>query len=149
MPSPREVPIQVPRRRPLAQPLRPLSPAYLPKSLATDREIRINGNAIRIYLNQHGETHFKKVSAAFMNRNSNPNVLSNVTKILEDRIMVKAKKCNHLQGRAPMWLALFNDYWLTEADTYRFALSRMSLEHSFQKILLVYGDRSVDFLYEE
>ena len=76
-------------------------------------------------------------------------ILSNVTQILEDRIVTKAKKCDHLRGSAPIWLALFNDYWLTEADTYRLALSRMALEHPFQKILLVNGDKSVDPLFEQ
>ena len=117
-------------------------------SLETDRRIQIHGNSITIYLNHHGEMGFKKVSAAFMNRSSNPDILSNVTQILEDRITTKAKKCGHLRGIAPIWLALFNDYWLTEADTYRFALSRVTLEHPFQKILLVNGDKSVDPLFE-
>jgi hypothetical protein len=117
-------------------------------SLETDRKIQINGNDITIYLNHHGEKNFRKVSAAFLNRSSNPNVLSNVTQILEDRITTKARKCDRLQEPAPIWLALLNDYWLTDADTYRYALSRLSLEHPFEKILLVNGDRSVSPLYE-
>jgi hypothetical protein len=116
-------------------------------SLETDRKIQINCNNITIYLNHHGEAHFKKVSAAFSNRSSNPDILSNVTQILEDRIATKAKKCDHLRTRAPIWLALLNDYWLTDADTYRYAISRLSLEHPFEKILLVNGDRSVNPLY--
>lgn len=119
------------------------------ESLQTDRKIQINGNAITIYLNHHGEPHHKKVSAVFINRSSNPDVLLNVTQILEDRIATKTRKCGHIRSRGPIWLALLNDYWLTDADTYRYALSRLSLQHPFQRILLVKGDRSVDTLYEE
>ena len=118
-------------------------------SLQEDRKIEINGNKITIYLNRHGQTDLKKVTAAFMNRSSNPNILANVTQILEDRITTKARKCAHLNDGGPVWLALLNDYWLTDADTYRHALLRMSLEHPFQKILLVAGDGSVEPLYDD
>jgi hypothetical protein len=118
-------------------------------SLQEDRKIEINGNKITVYLNHHGQTDLKKVSAAFMNRSSNPNILTNVTQILEDRITTKAKKCAHLNDGRLLWLALLNDYWLTDANTYRYALSRMSLEHPFQKILLVGGDGSVEPLYDD
>ena len=84
-----------------------------------------------------------------MNRSSNSNMLANVTQILEDRILTKARKCLHLDRTRRIWLALLNDYWLTEADTYLYALMQMSLEHQFQKILLVNGDGSVHLLYEE
>jgi hypothetical protein len=117
--------------------------------LREERKIELNGNKITIYLNHHGEAGHKKVSAAFMNRSSNPNILANVKQILEDRILTKAKKCLRLDRSRRIWLALLNDYWLTEADTYRYALMQMSLEHQFQKILLVNGDRSVHLLYEE
>jgi hypothetical protein len=117
--------------------------------LQTERKLQINGNAITVFLTHHGDTQFKKVSALFMNRSSSPDILLNATRILEDRIATKTQKCSHLLNRGPIWLALFNDYWLTDADTYRAALSRIKLQHPFQKILLVNGDRSVHTLYEE
>lgn len=117
--------------------------------LREDRKIEINGNTITVYINHHGEAGYKKVSAAFLNRSSNPNILANVEQILEDRILTKARKCLHLDRSRPIWLALLNDYWLTEAETYRYALTRMSLEHRFQKILLVDRDGSVHPLFEE
>jgi hypothetical protein len=118
-------------------------------SLRDDRKIEINGNKITVYLNRHGETGYKKVSAAITNRSSNPDILANVLQVLEDRIVTKARKCEHLDRNGPIWLALLNDYWLTESDTYRQALAQMSLEHRFQKILVVDGDGSVHSLYEE
>jgi hypothetical protein len=118
-------------------------------SLREDRKIEINGNRITIYLNHHGEAGYKKVSATFTNRGSNPNILANVNRILQDRILTKARKCLHLDRSQRIWLALLNDYWLTEADTYRYALMQMSLEHQFEKILLVNEDGSAHILNEE
>jgi hypothetical protein len=116
-------------------------------SLRDDQKIEINGNKITVYLNQHGEAGYKKVSAAITNRDSNQNILKNVLHILEDRIVTKARKCEQLDRNCPVWLVLLNDYWLTEPDTYRYALTQMSLAHRFRKILLVDGDGSVHVLY--
>jgi hypothetical protein len=58
--------------------------------------------------------------------------------------MVKAEKCKHLVTRGPLWLALLNDYWLTGADTYRYALSMLSVKHPFDKILIVDNNGTVD-----
>jgi len=118
-------------------------------SLQADQKLQINGNAITIDLTHHDDTQYKKVSAVFMNRSSSANILSNAANILEDRIATKTRKCTHLLSRAPIWLALLNDYWLTDADTYRLALSRLTVQHPFQKILLVNGDGSVHSLYGE
>jgi hypothetical protein len=119
------------------------------QSLRTDRKLQINGNAITISLTHHEDTQYKKVSAVFMNRSSSANILSNAMDILEDRIATKTRKCAHLLGCGPIWLALLNDYWLTDADTYKLALSRLKLQHPFQKILLVNGDGSVHSLHDE
>lgn len=117
------------------------------QSLQTDRKLQINGNTITVSLTRHGDTQYKKVSAVFMNRSSSPNILTNAANILEDRSATKTRKCAHLLG--PIWLALLNDYWLTDADTYRLALSQLKLQHPFQRILLVNGDGSVHTLYQE
>ncbi|WP_271611455.1 hypothetical protein [Bradyrhizobium sp. CCBAU 21360] len=117
------------------------------KSLESDQTIQINGNSITIGLTHHEDTQYKKVSAVFMNRNSSANILVNATQILEDRITTKARKCAHLLDRDPVWLALLNDYWLAEPDTYRVALSRLTIQHPFERILLVSGDGSVHLLY--
>jgi hypothetical protein len=119
------------------------------QSLRNDQNIQINGNAITVSLIHHGDTQYKKVSAVFMNRSSSADILSNAANILEDRIATKTRKCAHLPGRSPVWLALLNDYWLTDAATYRAALSRFTSQHSFHRILLVNGDGSVHTLYGE
>lgn len=119
------------------------------KSLQSDQTIQINGNDITISLTLHGDTQYKKVSAVFMNRSSSANILVNATQILEDRIATKTRKCSHLLDRGPVWLALLNDYWLAEPDTYRLALSRFTIQHPFKRILLVNDDGSVHLLYDD
>jgi hypothetical protein len=114
--------------------------------LNIDQRIEINGNEITLWLDYHGQTNFDKVSAVIANCNSSPNILSNVISILANRIATKANKYLHLQKRGSIWLALLNDYWPADADTYRQALLRLTLDHPFQKILIVGGNGSVEHL---
>jgi len=113
-------------------------------SFITDTPIEINGNPITIFRNRHGDNQYKKLSAIFMNRHSNPDIISNARAILEDRIIVKARKCASLAGQQPLWLALRNDYFLTDAHTYKYAFSHFSVVHPFEKILLVNPDGAVE-----
>jgi hypothetical protein len=106
--------------------------------------LQINDNPVSIYLDYHGDPQQKKVTVGFMHRNAVADVRANTRHILEERIKVKAAKCKHLVARGPLWLALLNDYWLTDADTYRYALPLLSLKHPFQKILIVSGSGVVD-----
>ncbi len=89
----------------------------------------------------------KKVIGAVSNQNSSPDILGNVLYILSERINDKVTKCQNIVHR-PLWLALFNDYWLAEPDTYKFAMEKLSIEHSFDKICLVLGSKEVHILYE-
>jgi hypothetical protein len=114
-------------------------------SLATEREVLICGNSITIFLNRHGEppTRFKKVSAIVHHRSASADILANTTRILEERIKVKAEKCWRLKHGGALWLALRNNYWLSDPETYEQALSSLSLVHPFSRILLVNDDGSV------
>jgi hypothetical protein len=95
---------------------------------------------------RHGDTQYKKVSAVISNRHSDPNILLNATNILEDRIKMKTEKCKDVRTR-PLWLGLFNDYWLADEDTYRRAMSAITAPHYFEKILIVTGDGAVAVLH--
>jgi hypothetical protein len=101
-----------------------------------------------IYLDHHGDPSQKKVTIGFMHRNAVADLGANTRCILKERIETKGLKCLHLSARGPLWLALFNDYWLTDEDTYRYALSLLSLQHPFTKILIVDGGGSVDAIFE-
>lgn len=89
----------------------------------------------------------KKVVWVVPNQNSSPDILGNVLYILSERINDKVNKCQNIVHR-PLWLALFNDYWLAESDTYELAMEKLSIEHQFDKICLVLGNKEVHTLYK-
>jgi hypothetical protein len=103
--------------------------------------LQVHNNPISIYLDYQIDPHAKKVTIGFIQKLAD--VGENTQHTLKDRIKVKAYKCRNLIGRGPLWLALLNDYCLTDADTYRYAFSRMTVQHPFDKILIVGGDASV------
>lgn len=112
-------------------------------------EREILGNKITIHHLPEDRPSGKKIVGAVQNNNSDADILANAKAILADRIVVKAQKCNPLISSGPVWLALFNDYWLADIDTYRQAMAQISYEHPFERILIISGNRSVTVLYEK
>ena len=108
------------------------------------QELHINENPIWVYLDQQPEAHPEKITLGFMHRNAVADVGANTRLILRDRVETKALKCAPFVEHGPVWLALFNDYWLTDADTYRYAWSMLSVSHPFARILIVSGGGAVE-----
>lgn len=117
------------------------------RSFPRKYHLQIHDNPISIYLDHQGDPSQKKVTIGFMHRHAVADLGANTRYILKERIETKAAKCHHLSARGPLWLALLNDYWLTDADTYRYAMSLLSLQHPFAKLLIVSGSGSVDAIY--
>jgi hypothetical protein len=57
--------------------------------------------------------------------------------ILEERIAAKAETCRALKLNHPIWLALRNSYPLADVETYQRAMTMISVDHPFEKILLI------------
>jgi hypothetical protein len=112
--------------------------------ITVEREIL--GNKITIHLIPEGRPSGKKVVGAVKNEKSSADILVNATAILVDRIGVKTLKCQSLKSGVPLWLVLYNDYWLADIDTYKQAVQKLSIEHPFEQILIVSGDKSVTAL---
>ena len=108
----------------------------------------ILGNSIKVHVTPDNRPSGKKVVGIVASQKSSPDILLNAKSILENRIVVKARKCGSLKCESPLWLALFNDYWLADDDIYRQAIHSFSVHHPFEKILLVSGNKSVAVLYE-
>ena len=117
------------------------------KKAPNKQTIRINKNRVKIQLILGDRPSGKKVVGVVPNQNSNPDILANVLYILSERINGKALKCQDIVHR-PLWLALFNDYWLAELDTYELAMKKISVTHPFDKICLVQDSKEVHTLYE-
>ena len=109
--------------------------------------IEISGNNINVHVVKGQRTSGKKVVGIVANKNSSQHIYSNAKYILFQRIHEKTKKCAKVTHR-PLWLALFNDYWLAEPDSYRVAMQQYSERHPFGKILLILGNREVHTIYE-
>ena len=67
---------------------------------------------------------------------------------MEERIATKTKKCSAFASKGPVWLALRNDYFLADVETYRQAFAQIQHPHVFEKILLISGNGSVATLYD-
>ena len=117
------------------------------KKAPSKQAIEINKNRVKIQLILGDRSSGKKVVGVVPNQNSSPDILANVLYILSERIKDKVAKCRDIVHR-PLWLALFNDYWLAELDTYQLAMQKLSVTHSFDKICLVQGSKEVHTLYE-
>jgi hypothetical protein len=114
-----------------------------------DVEEDILENRIDINLSSYDGPDDRKVHAAVINRKSDPHIISNARMILEERIATKTKKCSSLALNGPVWLALFNDYFLADGETYKHAIGRMSMSHVFDRIFLISGNRFVATLYDK
>jgi hypothetical protein len=77
----------------------------------------------------------KKVVGFVVNTNSSADIGLNAQLVLEDRIRTKSEICAPLPK--PVWLALLNDYWLADAETYDVAGQQLKLAHCFERIFLV------------
>ncbi len=86
----------------------------------------------------------KKVVGAIVNTRSSPDIALNARLALETRVREKSRICAKLNG--PIWLALLNDYWLADADTYAAVCRQLSLVHCFERIFLVSTEGDVDEL---
>lgn len=85
-----------------------------------------------------------KIMGVVANSNSSADIGMNARMILEDRIATKSKICTTLAK--PIWLALLNDYWIADADSYARAYRQSRLDHCFERIFLVSGQGTVSEL---
>ena len=102
------------------------------KGLKQDREIE--GSKISISINPQRPMG-KKIVGSVFNTNSSADIGLNARLMLEDRIRKKSEICSQLPK--PVWLAMLNDYWLADADTYAAAGKQLKLSHCFERIFLV------------
>ena len=89
----------------------------------------------------------KKIAGFVVNTNSSADIGLNARLVLEDRIRTKSKICASLPR--PIWLAVLNDYWLADADTYAVAGRQLNLQHCFERIFLVSDRGAVNELAVE
>jgi hypothetical protein len=108
-------------------------------------QLEIRGNPIAVYVDYHGDISRPKVETYCISEVAD--LGENTRIILRDRIEDKQKKCQVAFAAGPAWLALFNRYWGTDWETYRYALSCLEIAHSFDAIIIVSERGEVDPIY--
>ncbi len=103
----------------------------------TREKIKIVDDEVKISVVPNREHSQKKIVGIVVNKNSSPDILGNAEVILLGRIKDKQEKCRKIKHNGPIWLALFNDYWLADHRTYAQALKNISVSHDFEKIFVV------------
>ncbi len=83
----------------------------------------------------------KKIVGFVFNKNSSADIGLNARLVLENRIRRKNDICCSLPK--PIWLAVLNDYWLADPNTYRLAARKIEFAHCFERIFLVSDDGKV------
>jgi hypothetical protein len=86
----------------------------------------------------------KKIVGFVVNTNSSADIGLNARLVLEDRIRRKGMICANLSK--PVWLAVLNDYWLADAETYSAAAREIKVAHCFERIFLVSDEGAVSEL---
>lgn len=107
-------------------------------------EVELSGSKVRVSFIPRRDQSPEKIVGIIVNRNSNADILKNAKVILEDRILVKVEKCERIQFQGLKWLALFNDYWLANYNTYAQALSNISVKHDFESIFIISDEGQVN-----
>jgi hypothetical protein len=85
----------------------------------------------------------KKIRGIIANRNSSADILLNARCALEDRIRAKDKICGRLATRSAIWLAMLNEYWLADSETYRQAWRQLDIPHCFERIFVIHSSGGV------
>ena len=111
------------------------------------KEVEFSESKVRFSFVPHRSHSQKKIVGLIVNNNSNADILSNAEVILAGRILDKVKKCNSIQHQGPKWLALFNDYWLADYETYNQALNNISIKHDFESVFVISDTGQVNRIY--
>ena len=114
------------------------------KSGTIREDIKIGENDVSIYIYEGSRE--KKVISALASRYSSANITQNSLELLEDRLIAKSAKCNLPDSADEYWLALYNDYWIADADSYRHAYESLNIAHPFSRLYLINSGAEVHLI---
>jgi len=111
-------------------------------------EHHINGVKVRIFVVPHREQQ-KRIRGLVINTTASAHIQLNAQVILAGRIEDKVEKCAKMSFDGPLWLALFNDYFLADKNTYIQAIQSIKVAHNFDRIYLIMDTGDVELLYKK
>lgn len=115
-------------------------------AIGAKHKTRLQGAEVKVTVVGHRGRE-KRIVGLVGNLNSSPDIGLNARLVLEDRIRTKNDICVGL-GQ-PIWLALLNEYWLADFESYVLAYKAVQLQHCFERILVVDGGGTVGELKRE
>lgn len=110
-------------------------------------EFNIAGAKVKISVIPNRNHSQKKIVGLIVNDNSSAHIQGNAEVILADRILDKVKKCRNIKHQGAKWVALFNDYWLADYETYSLALNNISGQHDFERIFVISNTGQVSCIH--
>ena len=113
-----------------------------------EKILETNENKIKIHIVNGRRVSEKRVFGIISNTNTSPDILKNVHFLISKSIKDKTKKCSNISHR-PLWLALFNDYWLANEEHYMEAIKTLSIDHPFEKLFLIDGGKKAHEIYSK
>jgi len=116
-------------------------------AIGEKKEVELSGLKVKISFVPHRYQSQEKIVGIIVNKNSNADVLNNAKVILRNRILDKVNKCKKIQFQGLKWLALFNDYWPANYNTYARALNNISVKHDFESIFIISDKGQVNQIY--
>ena len=116
-------------------------------NIGDSSEIDISGSKVKISVVPSRSHAQRKIVGLIVNNNSSADILNNAKVILANRISDKVKKCKKIQHQGSIWLALFNDYLLSDHDIYSQAINNISIQHYFEMIFVISNTKVVTRIY--
>jgi hypothetical protein len=116
---------------------------FLSSGNLASKQLNIEGNEISIQISSDGGGSGNVTSVAMSASLPCFNVQETAWCALQERITAKAEKCRSLKFKNPIWLALYDYYLLADVETYLWAMTKFSVDHPFEKILIISRDGSV------
>lgn len=109
----------------------------------------VDGEKVGILATQRDPAGLKRIIGIIESKNASPIILPNAQAILDNRLNIKNEICANLPFKGPRWLALLNQYWLADVETYRLALRESKVIHQFERIFFVQDTGDVQVLYDK
>jgi hypothetical protein len=115
---------------------------------AVDVEERMDilGNRVRFRILSNGSAWTSKAIGFVFSGDPSPGDLANAMRSLHAEITAKAQTCTPDRYSGDWWLVLAGGDWIADIKTYRRALSRLSIPHRFEKILMVFDGGRIEAL---
>ena len=119
------------------------------KSAETKKLVNICSNSISISVYNGNRESGKKIIAALPNTRSSTDIGANVSYLLSDRINDKEHKRKEIDGVAEYWLALINEYWIADEQSYNISYKSLEIKHGFDRILLLNDCKDIHEIYKK